>query len=89
MFQDVSRRNRVTRRGSGHPPGKIWALWAKGWDIPAHKGAGAPLPWLAGPKGKERGRVAPPAFPSSIEKGRGGGRGGATSSFLPPALQIR
>ena len=55
-----------TWKKSGHqngfqaPPRKIWALWAKGGDIPAHKGAGVSLPRSCRP------RLWSPPVPSSL-----------------------
>src|SRR3989337_542390 len=77
-YSDTGSVSECTGYSSGHrkgfraPPASVWALWAKGGGRPAHKGAGRPFPWLVGPMGKERGRVAPPAFPSLGEKGKGG-----------------
>src|SRR3989337_654376 len=69
---------------SGHPPSKIWALWAKGGDIPAHRGLLRPLPCLASPREGKGGGLAPPAFPSHGRK-----EGGRHPPLPFPALQIR
>ena len=63
---------RVTRRGSGHPPGNYMGLMGQEWDRPAPKGLVHPMYAEIGEEGMRR-----------REKGRGGIR--LAPSFSPPS----
>ena len=87
---------RVTGRGSGHPPAKIWALLGQGRDRPAPSGLVHPhmsRPMWRKEKGRRkgnRGNMIPPSFPlcplsfPPPEVRKGGGRigGGPQVGFL-------
>ena len=85
MFRDVPGRNRVTGRGSGHPPASYGLNGPKGGTYQPTRGLVCPSTCLASPREGKGGEIAPPAFPSHGRKEREG-----HPPPLPlPALQIR
>ena len=85
VFRDLPGRNRVTGRGSGHPPTRYGPYGPKEGTNQPKKGLVHPLRCLASPREGKGGGLAPPTFPSHGRKEREG-----RHPPLPfPALQIR
>ena len=72
MFEDVPRRNRVTGRGSGHPPASYGLNGPKGGTNQPTRGLVRPSTCLDSPREGKGGGLAPHAFTSHGRKERGG-----------------